>query len=283
MTKSVEPTQSCIAALTALAEGLRGTNLQPSPEVNALFGRLVELCRSISPDEVPVVARELGDDIRALAAAGEANLERHWAMVVVADPSAWVRFPFLEAYRRLVLEEVAAVERHRAPPPERWAFVGAGPLPLSAVLLERRMPEAEMTYVDRDPEALAWGRKVVGALNGARTRRFVCASADDVDYSGYGVVVVAALAGACEEDKREILASIVRSGGPSVLVLARSVPAGGCELLYPRLERVPPPWRVLEETAPPASVINCTVVADRPVGPTDARDLPGSDGGSERA
>ena len=278
MTKRGDVPPPWFRALTTLLGQLDRTNLQPSFEVNALFGRLVELCRAIPEEELPVGAPELGDRVRALAATGEANLERHWAKEVVAEPSAWVRFPFLEAYRQLVSSELRAVGRHRRELPRRWVFVGAGPLPLSPVLLEREMVDAEVTYVDRDPDALAWGRSVANVLNGARAREFVCASAEALDYAAYEVVVVAALAGRTEKEKRDIFHAIASSGTTSALVLARSVPAGGCELLYPRLDHLPAPWRVLEVTEPPASVINCTLLADRTAEEVAARDLLSSDG-----
>lgn len=68
---------------------LRQTDLSPSPEINAIFSELVELC--IQPYDVQCVAAILNDrrvaklsaHLRRICSTGEFKLESYWAEKIV--------------------------------------------------------------------------------------------------------------------------------------------------------------------------------------------------------
>jgi hypothetical protein len=220
-------------------------DLRPCPEVDRLFGELVGLVLATAPDDesrllddAAVVAIRGG--LHALCSEGEYQLELAWARRIAASPSPrdeLERFPYVDNYRQLTRMELDLLATVADRPVRRVAFVGSGPLPLSSLLVAAGLGVA-VDNVDRDAEAVALGEQVTATLGPGLTRApltFRRADVTHVDLSGYDVVVLAALVGAGEPEKRAILGHLAASMSPGAVLLARSA-RGVRSLLYPAIE-----------------------------------------------
>lgn len=244
------------------------TDLQPAPRVNALFTELV--AESTTPGApVKYLPADLLHRVRAVCGAGETKLEHHWAERVIAHPEQLGNFPYLDNYRQMLRSEAPALARVVGPGAP-IAFIGSGPLPLSAILLART--GFDVTVLDADAHAIQLGDGVVTATNthpeasallpGApATLRSVHAPAEDHDYTPYAAVIVAALVGATHDATYQILRTVAETLSPGGLLAARSVPPDGRRLLYPRLDvTCLTGFDVIGETIPPQDVINSLVL-----------------------
>lgn len=251
-------------------------DLRPGPVVDRAFGRLVRLVVETPDDEAdgvlahPVVGGVV-DDLRSLCFEGEYQLEVTWAERIAAssDPAAELdRFPFAANYRLLHTMERDAVARlaEGGAPAGRVAFIGSGPLPLTAFLLAGE--GAHIDNVDRDPAALAASRRVASAL-GVTGLGFVQLDAGasgqpGLDLAGYGLVVLAALVGRTPGEKARVLAHLAESMAPGAVLVVRSA-RGLRTLLYPEVDpRALAGFDVLGTVHPTGEVINSVIVARKP-------------------
>ena len=123
------------------------------------------------------------------------------------------RFPYLGNYRRLVRLEVDALGRTARRRVRRVAFLGSGPLPLSALLLAQRARRAGRR---RRPRRRRLSRPAPGG-HGARRRpgRVRRGGRGELDLAAYDVVVLAALVGESRDEKQPIApapAAAMRAG-----------------------------------------------------------------------
>lgn len=264
---SAEAAEGIAATIRDLYLQLAGRrDLRPGPDVDQLFGRLVRAVLA-TPAEVAahVLAdpgvRALAGDLRELCGRGETELERAWAGRIAAGESAddeLARFPYLDNYRRLVSMELDALAAVTPTAQRSVAFVGAGPLPLSALLFAR--PGTSVHGFDRDQDAVDRARRTAASL-GRSDVRFDCADATAVDLGAYDVVVLAALVGATPAEKRLILGSLAAAMRPGAVLLARSAD-GLRTLLYPAVEPdVLDGFDLLQVVQPAGDVINSAVLA----------------------
>jgi nicotianamine synthase len=224
-------------------------SLAPSTLVDGLFADLVRTCLTADPRSVDAVLAD--DRVRALrhrlvdlCARGETRLEAAWAarVLAAADPAAELgRFPYLANYEALTRLEVHALAAagHGSGSPRRVCFVGGGPLPLSALLLNRTT-SAQVRVVDRDATALDQASRVLDALGAGDAVR--CLPADAASGAGLAVavdgcdlVVVAALVGLTREAKQQVLRTLAGVLAPGTWVLLRSAD-GLRALLYPAVD-----------------------------------------------
>lgn len=261
-------TPAAIAGILCdVADRLAGCpSLRPAPEVNALFGRLVQTVVD-APDDV--AAEVLADSsirdrmsrFRDLSARGEGELERAWAerICAAADPSSELaRFPYLDNYRRLVRMETGVLASALRGSLRSVAVVGSGPMPLSALFLAT--PDVVVDGFDRDPQAVAASRRIV-ELTGVQGMRFHHADAADADLSGYQVVVLAALVGSTPQEKAAIIARMRSTMTADTILLVRSA-RGLRSLLYPPIAPAAlPGFEVLNVVHPVNDIINSVVVA----------------------
>ena len=261
-----------ICAIHAQLSGLPG--LDPEPDVNALFERLVGLCAYRDDlDGTQVLAdprvRDLAPELRRLCAEGEYRLERWWAhsVLAAADPAARLaEFPYRRNYAELMAMEVHALAGMGIDPErrERACFVGGGPLPLSPLLLSRRL-RCPIEVVDRDPEAVELAGRLLdrlGASDAVRVRE-----ADAANLAGIvedcDTVLLAALVGLDRTGKSAILAGLAERVRPGTVLIARGA-AGLRRLLYPEVRPVDlRGWRPLAELNPFNAVVNSVLVAVR--------------------
>ncbi|MBE9373718.1 nicotianamine synthase [Saccharopolyspora sp. HNM0983] len=202
--------------LHALNEQLLGADLRPSAETNAVFGRLVELCISAEQEVAGDVlahpdAPALLDSLRRLSAEGETLLEEHWAGALAEADDAWTvlnHFPYLGNYRDLVRLERAAAAAGGVDDLGTVAFLGAGPLPLTGLVLAHEHG-VRVVNVDRDENACALAAAATEALGLSDRVSTVQADAAEAarreDVAGADVVALAALVGADHAEKRPVL------------------------------------------------------------------------------
>lgn len=231
--------------IVALHEALQSLPLEPGPRVDALFSSLVQACRHLPEQEVaPVLAdpvvRALTANLRELCATGEYLLERFWAkrLLDAADPRAELaRFPHLDNYQQLISLEAHALlglglDRSRT---HQIAFLGSGPLPLSALLLAREF-RAAIHAVDLSVEATILAAAVVERMAAAPRIRVQHGDARDCSaVASADVVVLAALVGPSPRDKLDVLEAVTQRMRPGAFLVVRSA-HGLRTLLYPPLD-----------------------------------------------
>lgn len=260
-----------IAAIHATLNQL--PSLEPGPAVNDVFANLVRICeyrRGEDADQVltdPRI-RALTPRLRQLCAAGEFLLERSWARRVIGaeDPDAELSsFPYLANYEELTTLEVHALagvglnlDRVR-----RICFLGGGPLPLSALLISRKL-STPVDVVDVSGEATAFGTQVGERVALSNQVYFHHADAGDFNAAAESdVVVLAALVGLDRSTKHRILHALSRRMPSGSMLIVRSS-HGLRTLLYPPLELSDlQDWQPLSVVHPLNAVVNSVVVAVR--------------------
>lgn len=261
-----ETLQDVLGTLEALDD------LGPSPHVDATFGRLVRTVVE-TPERLAdaVLDRLEPARFRRISGLGEHALETAWAERIRSG-TRLAAFPYRDNYEHLSALEAGLLRR--AGPASSVAFLGAGPLPLSAVLLARRLGAA-VTGLDRDAAAVADARAITPHLLAQRPPRargagydratvtFERADAYDADLTAYDTVVVAALVGESADDKRRLLDHLAAATRPGAVVLVRSARALRT-LLYPAVPLdALRGFEVLDVVHPTDDVINSVVVARR--------------------
>lgn len=280
---SVEPgpvadVAQLVARVASIHENLRQQpQLAPSAAINALFSELVELCGPHGGDLSPRSGQVLDDhrisarlgDLHEVCAQGEYLLEAHWARRIVAalDPTAELRgFPYLANYQDLTRLEINLLRCFGVEPAaaRRICFLGAGPLPLSAICLYQELG-VQVDVVDRDPEAVDLGGACVQALLPPGAVRMHLADAADFEQAADSdVVVLGALAGLQPEAKELILAQLRDRLRPGTVLVVRSA-AGMRRLLYPAIGSAElGGWEQLGVLHPLNDVINSVIVLRRP-------------------
>ncbi len=244
---------------------LQRTDLHPSVVVNQLFQQLVSCTRSADlPDQL--TPAELAA-LQELCSAGEYQLESHWAQRIAANPDVLPEFPYLANYQELAAGECAALN---SAPVRELVFIGAGPLPLSAIQIAKLLPAARITCLDSSLQAITQATHVLQALHIPADRITVqhCA-AQDGNYSSADVVFLAALVGSNTAAKIALLDQIGLTLPARGKIAVRSVPGDGRRLLYPRfdlaaLNLTAPHWRLVGQWNPPPTVINNLLIFQRP-------------------
>ncbi|GAB3690241.1 nicotianamine synthase family protein [Nocardiopsis oceani] len=226
-------TSDFLTQLHELAARLNATDLRPCPEVNEAFGRLVELCTVIDDHLTGQVLRDpatagLIDSLRAVSSRGESELERAWARRVIGADDPWAelrRFPYLCNYQRLVRFELAGLLAVGAETPRSTVVLGAGPLPLTGLVLARDHG-VRVTNVDHDAEACELGSDLVRALGLAAEVDTVCddarGAADLPAVALSDTVLLAALAGNDGAAKRDITRPLAKAMHLDAHLLTRS-------------------------------------------------------------
>lgn len=116
----------------------------------------------------------------------------------------------------------------------KLAYIGSGPLPLTAICYERQGLFSEVIGIDADQEALAASRQVCSKLGSGVS--FLHADATKVNYNDFSLIFGAALVGMTNDEKQQILQKIKHTARPGTLVAVRSA-YGSRELLYSKHER----------------------------------------------
>jgi hypothetical protein len=218
-------------------ETLHGqADLSPrNPKVNAALSALVHgIMEGCPPGEVKDVlddpaVRAIRGELVAKLAIAEGEMERCWGELFCARahmPVADFRdFIYWDCYRHLVENELRTLP-HRLRPAtgQSIAFVGAGPLPLSAIIMQARTG-LRMTCIDVDPRACSLAQALCHKA-GLADIDVICARGESYDYRNCPVVFIASLV----RDKGRVVAR-ARETRLRALVALRSA-EGLCTLLY---------------------------------------------------
>jgi len=201
---------------------------------------LAELARKASCAADPSLDR--CEELAALApllhrfrAAYEYARERWWAHQVLAHERPVAALAALEeetrawALDRLMVAELAQC-RH-------IAFVGCGPLPVTALALTRST-KAEITAIDCDPEAVEIARRIVAVAGAERRIRVEPGDATRIELPrGADAVVASVLTGVdrhgTEHDRTRAVSHLIDILPHGVKLVVRE-PRGLGWLLYPR-------------------------------------------------
>lgn len=220
-------------------------HMHPSPEVDALFARLLSAMKDITPEKEEEAFKQLGElayQVRDNIVHATGALEGVWArrIIVSEDPQHEItKFPFYVNYRGLVHEEWELVRAH-ANDASRALFVGSGSFALSLVRAHTE-GVAEIVGLDREQGANDRADELLTAL-GIKGARFVTADAEAFDgYAQFPVIFIAALVGMREDEKARIVGHIAKKAAPGTLLVVRSA-SGLKKLFYPgfdpeRIER----------------------------------------------
>jgi hypothetical protein len=213
-------------------------DLRPSPDANALFTELVRLVVN-TPDGFAAAVlghpdiRTIAADLRDLASRAETELEFAWARRIAGagEPETEMRrFPYLRNYRKLCRVECGLIEAAVDESPRSVAFLGCGPLPVTSLILADELG-CVVVNIDRDESALTAAAEVTRAI-GLRDVRFARADAEATDLAGFDVVVLAAMVGTTDAEKRAVLSHLRESMRPDAVLLVRGA-RGLRTLLYP--------------------------------------------------
>ena len=145
------------------------------------------------------------------------------------------KFPYYDNYVDLTRLELASLHAADPHPPESIAFIGSGPLPLSSLSLARSDGKPRLLNIDHNADAVSKSRDLWRRLGGtANQMLFSCVEADspEISLEGYNIVYLAALVGKTQEEKEQLLRSVVRRMREGALVVVRSA-HGLRRLLYP--------------------------------------------------
>jgi nicotianamine synthase len=260
--------QAIHGALSALVD------VEPGPVVNALFTDLVDLSEHRRGENPETVLRDprivaLTPRLRQLCARGEYLLERSWARRIIAatDPLAELSaFPYLSNYQQLTRLEIHALAGVGVDLSQigRICFLGGGPLPLSAILMNWQL-SVPVDVVDVSAQAAGLGLDVTRKLSVSSQVHIHHSDAAQFDaVADSDIVVLAALVGLQRDAKRRMLQALRERMRPASILVARSA-HGLRTLLYPALDVADlQEWQPLSVVHPFNAVVNSVVIAVRP-------------------
>ncbi|WP_419832255.1 nicotianamine synthase family protein [Endozoicomonas atrinae] len=140
---------------------------EPCCYVNELFSDLVSLVTHQYPENEINDALDDKDvqsiilNLHKICALGEYYLENHWAEKIAesSTPSETLDiFPYKQNYLKLCNLEYQALVSTKGKKPESTIFLGAGPLPLSAIIFSSRY-NINCTVLDKSIEACNQAKK----------------------------------------------------------------------------------------------------------------------------
>jgi nicotianamine synthase len=261
-------------------------SLVPSPTVNQTFSELVSLCLQIRIpskhliehlSDLPRAEDRSKFDVRSLidrAMEAEGCMERHWAKALAADANvnnAMRTFWYWDNYTALTRYELDSLAAAGCLSMNRVAFIGSGPLPLTAVLVGQETG-GEVVLYDRDVQAnvlaTAWVQKLSTANGTGTAAAAAHYSFRDVDvwaedcktFAHYDVVWVAAAVGVDGAEKRGIVDHLRKGMRKGTFLAVRSVEMG-CSLLYPEIERSEfANFDIVRHDVPPTGVVNSVMI-----------------------
>ncbi|KAJ7977861.1 nicotianamine synthase-like [Quillaja saponaria] len=246
-------------------------SLKPSKDVNMLFTQLVLTCMPPSPVDVTKLNRRV-QEIRAklirLCGEAEGLLESHFSTLLGSfeKPLDHLNlFPYYSNYLKLGLLEFNILEQHCTHVPNKIAFVGSGPLPLTSIVLaSNHLTTTSFHNYDIDPLANSNALRLVSS-DPDLSQRMVFHTNDIMNVShalkDYDVVFLAALVGMDKEEKIRVIDHLAKYMAPGAILMLRSA-HGARAFLYPVVD--PCDLRGFEFLSvfhPTDEVINSVIIA----------------------
>jgi threonine dehydrogenase-like Zn-dependent dehydrogenase len=205
------------------------TETDLSPNNPAINEALTSLVTGITQPWTVAEEQEVLNDPRVKAvhkelvgrcAVAEGEMEKYWAAHFNARGTLtnddFQDFIYWACYDRLVNGEIKAMPQMNDKGEGKIAFAGAGPLPLTALILHQKTGR-RITCIDNDPVACDLSRELL-AKAGIKGIDVVCAAGADFDYKDYPFVFIASLVP--EKDK---VVEKIRERGQSTFIGVRSV------------------------------------------------------------
>lgn len=169
--------------------------------VNLALGRFVETlleknkssksyCNKVMSDEkvAPFI-----DSLRNMCQKAECEMESFWAKYFENTPdlsfSCLKDFWYYKQYKQIIKNESSMIETHSLNI-KNVAFIGSGPLPMSAIILNNRK-NINIDLIDRDNLAIERSKKICEKL--CSSCHLFCESAINIDYKKYDLVFVASM------------------------------------------------------------------------------------------
>ncbi|KAF8516944.1 Nicotianamine synthase [Hysterangium stoloniferum] len=251
------PTEPFIEVVHLYDKILALPSLIPSPLVNEVFSRLVELCLQIKIpskhliehlDDACLEENKSKFDVRALmqrAMEAEGCMERYWANIILNASesesgivSAMQSFWYWDNYSLLTNYELYSLRAAGCLSMEKVAFIGSGPLPLTSIMVGERT-RGEVVLYDRDIQANAMASSW---------------------FESYDVIWIAASVGIDGKEKRSIVNHVKKGMRSGAFLAVRSVEMG-CSLLYPEVDHEElANMEVIRHDLPPQGVVNSVIV-----------------------
>ncbi|KAI9028861.1 Nicotianamine synthase [Phycomyces nitens] len=256
------------------------SSLAPTPHLNSLFTRLVQIATStFNPPVVkhilfsPKIEKILRP-LRTLCSTAEYHLEMKWsndlksfqAKESITPEVLLSRFIYYKNYDALTCLELSALQGVCGDM-SHVAFIGCGPLPLSSILMARKCSNINrIDNIDVNPLATQAATELTERLGMEDRLKYY--TMDAASYGGYGqadVIVLAALVGETYKDKMDFLKLISSQMKPGALILTRSAHSLR-KLLYVPIE----PFHVnscglqtLVVSHPQNEIVNSILIAKR--------------------
>lgn len=263
-----------VAYITDLYEKIsRLEDLSPSDHVNSLFTKLVLKC--LSPVDIDITrlsekVQEMRSKLIKLCGEAEGNLEKHFSTLIGshANPLDHISiFPYFSNYLKLTHLEFSMLKKECTKLPNKMAFIGSGPLPLTSITLAtKHLMTTTFHNYDLDTSANAKAFKLVSSDPDLSKRMFFH-TADIMNVSSglkeYEVVFLAALVGMDRDEKTRVISHLAEHMAPGAFLLLRSA-HGARAFLYPVIDPSGDDLQgfdVLSVFHPTDEVVNSVIVA----------------------
>lgn len=226
---------------------VRTTDLSPrNPDITAALTSLVQsLSDEFTAEEEHEIlsdthVQDIREEMLDKLAAAEGEMEKFWAEYYLNKQSLSFEdlqeFWYWDNYQELVAAElphIAAAKKGSAAP-RQVAFVGAGALPLTPIILHLRTG-ARVTCIDSDPQACAQAQHLMNRLGLSDRINIRQSRGEDFDYCGHDAVIVAALV----PDKDNVVKRVKETAADDVLIGVRSAERLHSLLYAPVDEKTP--------------------------------------------
>ncbi|XWS58099.1 hypothetical protein CRYUN_Cryun08bG0005600 [Craigia yunnanensis] len=246
-------------------------SLKPSKDVNMLFTQLVVTCMPPNPIDVTKLCKriqEIRSKLIRLCGEAEGLLESHFSTILGSHENPLHHlniFPYYSNYLKLSQLEFNILSKHCSNVPNKVAFVGSGPLPLTSIVLASfHLTTTSFHNYDIDPSANSKALQLVSSDPDLSERMFFHTT-DIMDVTNalkdYEVVFLAALVGMDKDEKVRVVDHLAKYMAPGALLMLRSA-HGARAFLYPVVDSCDlRGFEVLSIFHPTDEVINSVVIA----------------------
>ncbi|XP_044479587.1 nicotianamine synthase [Mangifera indica] len=246
-------------------------SLNPCKDVNTLFTQLVVTCMPPNPIDVTRLCKrvqEMRSKLIRLCGEAEGLLENHFSTILGSfeNPLQHLHiFPYYSNYVKLSHLEFSILSQHYSHVPNKVAFVGSGPLPLTSIILaSNHLTKTSFHNFDIDPLANSKALALVSSHPDISNRMFFHTT--DIKNAStalkeFEVVFLAALVGMDKEEKLQVIDHLRKFMAPGAILMLRSA-HGARAFLYPVVDPCDlRGFEVLSVFHPTDEIINSVVIA----------------------
>ncbi len=176
--------------------------------------------------------------LRKCSARAEFLLEYHWAERILKHDNPaqeLTHFPFYNYYVDLARFEYHSLSAVSPTKLKKILLVGSGPVCLSSICLVQQNPTLRVDNLDIDRRAVLLSDDIVEKIGLQERLKTKCAAIEDIqNFDEYDAVIIAALVGNTEDEKKTIIAHLARHMNKTQFLLLRTV-HGTRSLLFPKV------------------------------------------------